>query len=368
MHILQMLPALDEGGVERGTVELNREFIRRGHISSVVSCGGRLVAQVEREGGRHVTLDVKSKNPLTALPRAAALSRVITKLHPDLIHFRSRVPGWLVHVANRTVKIPVVSTVHGFNSVGAYSRIMTTGERVICPSTAVSTYIQEHYGTPSEKIRLIPRGIDPQRFDRSRADVRFMADFRQQFGLSKRFVVLGVGRLTHLKGFDVLINATAAVRKQLPNIKTVIVGGAEPARAEYAKKLQEQVRQLGLEQQVVFTGSQSQMAEIYACGNVLVSGNQSKPEAFGRSMVEALAIGCPVIASRFGGALDIVREGVNGWLFEPGNVTQLAECLVQASQNTLTGLSEDAQERFSLEQMVDKTLAVYEEVLAAHRL
>ena len=112
MHILQILPALDEGGVERGTVELNREFVRRGHVSTVISSGGRMVSTVEREGGRHVTLEVKSKNPLTALARAAALRRALVAIQPDLIHFRSRVPGWLVRLANRSLRLPVVSTVH----------------------------------------------------------------------------------------------------------------------------------------------------------------------------------------------------------------------------------------------------------------
>jgi len=367
MHILQILPALDEGGVERGTVELNREFVRRGHVSTVISSGGRMVPTVEREGGRHVTLEVKSKNPLTALSRAAALRRVLVAIQPDLIHFRSRVPGWLVRFANRSLHMPVVSTVHGFNSVSAYSRIMTMGERVICPSTAVLDFVRAHYGTPDERLRLIPRGIDPQRFDPVRTDAAFMTDFRRRFELEGRFVVLGVGRITQLKGYDVLIDATAAVRERLPTIKTVIVGGVEPARADYAQSLHEQVRRLGLDEHVVFAGSQSQVAEIYACAHVLVSGNQTKPEAFGRSMAEALAMGCPVIATRFGGALDIVREGVNGWLVEPGDAAQLADRLVEASRHTLTGLREDALARFSLAQMVEKTLAVYEEVLAARR-
>ncbi|MDR2849249.1 MAG: glycosyltransferase, partial [Verrucomicrobiota bacterium] len=194
MHILQILPALDEGGVERGTVELNREFVRRGHASTVISSGGRLVEALARGGGRHVQLDVKSKNPLTVPSRVAALRRALAEARPDIVHFRSRVPGWLFTLANRRLGLPFVSTVHGFNSVGAYSRIMTAGRRVICPSAAVADYIAAHYGTPADKIRLIPRGVDPQLFDPARTDAAFMADFRRRHGLEGRFVVLGVGR------------------------------------------------------------------------------------------------------------------------------------------------------------------------------
>lgn len=367
MHIVQILPALDEGGVERGTVELNREFVRRGHASTVISSGGRLAEAIARDGGHHVRLDVKSKNPLTALPRALALRRTLRELRPDLVHFRSRVPGWLFVLANHSLKLPFVSTVHGFNSVGAYSRIMTRGQRVICPSTSVVAYVRQHYGTPESYIRLVYRGIDPQQFDPARLDSGFMEAFRRDHGLEGRFVVLGVGRITQLKGYDVLIRATARVRTALPNVKTVIVGGAEAARSGYEQELKALVRSLGLENHVVFAGSQRRMAEIYACGNVLVSGNNAKPEAFGRSMAEALAMGCPVIATRFGGALDIVREGVNGWLVEPDDEAQLAERIIQASQTAFRGLREDALARFSLDRMVEQTLAVYAEVLEAAR-
>ena len=363
MHIVQILPALDEGGVERGTVELNRAFVQRGVTSTVISSGGRLAEAVVQDGGRHLTLEVKSKNPLTALARAARLRRALAELKPDLVHVRSRVPGWLFTLANRRLGLPLVTTVHGFNSVSAYSRIMTAGARVICPSTSVADHIRKHYGVPEEKIRLIFRGIDPQPFNPASLDQAFIAEFRRRFGLEGRFVVLGVGRITQLKGYDVLIRATALARGRLPLIRTVIVGGAEAARAEYEQELHRLVDSQGLQDHVVFAGSQRKIAEVYACGNVLVSGNKAKPEAFGRSMAEALSMGCPVIATRFGGALDIVREGANGWLVEPGDAEQLADRLVRASQTSFSGLREDALARFSLEQMVEQTLAVYEEVL-----
>ena len=363
MHIVQILPALDEGGVERGTVELNREFVRRGITSTVISSGGRLAETIGRDGGRHIALDVKSKNLLTAPARVARLRHVLSQVRPDLVHFRSRMPGWLFTFANRSLHLPFVSTVHGFNSVSAYSKIMTSGQRVICPSTSVADYIRTHYQTPPEKIRLIPRGIDPQQFDPAKLDAAFMAEFRSKYGLDGRFVVLGVGRITQLKGYDVLIKATALARARMPQIKTVIVGGAEAARAGYGQELHRLVEASGLQAHVVFAGSQSKIAEIYACGNVMVSSNKAKPESFGRSMAEALAMECPVIATRFGGALDIVKEGVNGWLTDPGDAAQLADRLVQASQTTFAGLRHDALARFSLDSMVSQTLAVYAEVL-----
>lgn len=363
MHVVQILPALDEGGVERGVVELNRELVWRGVESSVISSGGRLVAEIERDGGTHYRLPVKSKNPFSAVQRARGLHKLLKRVAPDLVHFRSRVPGWLFTMANRGLDLPFVTTVHGFNSVSRYSRIMTSGVRVICPSGAVADYIRKHYQTPDEVIRVIPRGIDPQVFDPQHLDDSFIREFRQSMGLNLRFVVLGVGRITPLKGYDLLIRATAEVSRELPFIRTVIVGSAERGREGTLTELQQLVEELGVGEHVVFAGNQQKMAEVYTCGNVLVSCNHGKPESFGRTMAEALAMGCPVVATRHGGALDIVREGVDGWLVEPGSVDELAGRLVEAARTHFSGLREGALERFALSKMVEGTLDVYREVL-----
>ena len=363
MHAVQILPALNEGGVERGTVELNRELVKLGHRSTVISSGGKLAGQISADGGGHITLDMRSKNPLTALSRASKLRKVLRELTPSVVHYRSRVPGWLFMMANRSLKLPFVSTVHGFNSVNAYSRVMTFGERVISPGSGVVEYIKRHYGVPDEKIRLIYRGIDPAQFDPHRLDMNFINEFEERYALRDAYVVLAVGRITQLKGYDELIRAVAIAKEKIPNIKCVIAGSVDASRVSYAESLRRLVKQLSVEEQVVFAGGQSKIAEIYACADILTSNNPKKPEAFGRSMAEALAMNIPVVATRLGGALDIVRDGENGRLYQPGDVAELANILIELSDRKFGDLREDALERFGLRQMVDKTLAVYEEVL-----
>ena len=159
MHVVQILPALNEGGVERGTIELSRELVRRGHRSTVISSGGKLAGKIVKDGGEHLLIDVRSKNPLTAFGRAARLREALEELRPSIVHYRSRVPGWLFLMANRKLGLRYVSTVHGFNSVNIYSRVMTFGERVICPGSGVVEYIRKHYRVPDEKIRLVYRGM-----------------------------------------------------------------------------------------------------------------------------------------------------------------------------------------------------------------
>ena len=364
MHIVQLLPELNEGGVERGVVELSREFVRRGVTSTVISRGGRLAPEIEAAGGRHVALDVCSKNLLTVPARARRLRQALAELHPDIVHVRSRLPAWLLRAANRGLRLPVVATVHGFNSVSPYSRIMTRADRVICVSHAVKAYIQAHYATPEARVRVIHRGVDPAAFDPGRLDAAFVESFRREQGLAGRFVVTSVGRVTPLKDYETFIRAVAAVRRDLPNVLGVIVGGVRADRRGYDARLRALVAELGVADAIRFAGSQARVAEIYHLSDVVVSCSR-KPESFGRSLVEALAMETPVIATRHGGAVEIVREGVDGLLFAPGDVPALAAGLLEVGRGSFANLRRDALARFSLESMVARTLEVYREVLEA---
>ena len=196
MRIVQLLPALNEGGVERGTVELNREYVALGLKSMVISRGGKLVEQIELQGGRHITFDVASKNPFTVPWRAVRLRRLFRELEPSIIHARSRVPAWLCVLANRKPRRPFITTVHGMNSVNAYSRVMTFGDHVICVSEVVAAYIQEHYGVPDARITVIQRGVDLKVFDPAKVDRAFTEEFRSKHQLHGRKVILSVGRVT----------------------------------------------------------------------------------------------------------------------------------------------------------------------------
>jgi glycosyltransferase involved in cell wall biosynthesis len=341
---------------------MNRELVRRGVTSTVISRGGRLVPEIEAAGGRHVTLDVASKNPLTALWRAQRLRQALQELRPDLVHVRSRVPAWLLRLANRRLRLPVVSTVHGFNSVSGYSRIMTRADRVICVSHAIQAFVQLHYGVPEAVLCVIHRGVDGAEFDPARVDCAFIERFRRENQLAGCFVATSVGRITPLKDYETFIRGVVAARREVPKLVGVIVGGTQADRRRYEARLHQLVRELGATDAIRFAGSQQAMAEIYALSDVVVSCSR-KPESFGRSLVEAMAMETPVIATGHGGALEIVREGVNGWLFAPGDARALAQRLVEAGQRTLTGLRADVLKRFALATMVERTLAVYGEVL-----
>ena len=360
MKTLQLVPAMEQGGVERGVVEMNRAIVAAGWENVVVSAGGRLADAIVRDGGRHVTLDVKSKNPLTYFSRAAKLRRLLEAERPDVVCAHSRVPAWLFRRAARSLGIPWITFAHGANSISPYSRIMTVGDLTVAPSRYIADYLKSAYGIAEEKLRVIPRAIDRDRFDVSRLDAAFVAARRREWGVRDGDkVVMAVGRITQLKGYDILIRSVALMPG---NFRLVLVGEAEDLRQDVEAGLRALVKDLGLEGRVVFAGNQQKVAECLSVADVVVSSNVKKAEAFGRSMAEALAMGRPVVAKAFGGALDIVEPGVNGEFVKEGTPEEFAEAIAKCAAAKYGDIRSAALEKFSFERMVESSLAVYREV------
>jgi len=358
VRIVQLLPELNEGGVERGAVELNRELVKRGIASFVISNGGKLAEQIDADGGSHICFDVCSKNPFTVPLRMMQLRDILRKVAPDILHARSRLPAWLAFLANSRLRIPFVTTVHGFNSISPYSRVMTFGDRIICVSSAIMEYVCKHYGVPRDKCVIIPRGVDLQLFDPAALDPEFMDGFSRRYRLEGRFVVSSVGRITQLKDYETFIRAIALLQKQVPGVRGLIVGGVRDDKQGYFASLQELVASLGLDDNVVFCGSQEKIAEVYAMSSVVVSSSK-KPESFGRAAAEALAMNVPVAATAHGGVLDIVREGETGCLFPPGDAAALAAAVLKCGSLPKDNLRAFVAANFTLERMVEQTVQVY---------
>jgi len=362
MKIVQLLPELNEGGVERGTVELSRELVKNSHESVVISSGGKLVVEIEKDGAIHIEVNVSSKNPFTAMSRIFKLRGVLKELQPDIIHARSRVPAWLAYFAKIGLNIPFVTTVHGFNSVNFYSSIMTKGDAVICVSSSIKEYIQKNYSTAEEKITLIARGVDLHNFNPENIDSDFIKEFQEKYNLHGKTIVSTVGRITQLKDYESFINAISLLKEERPNIVGLIVGSVHKDKRDYFHKLENLVQSLGLKNYIVFTGSQTKIAEIYSLSHVIVSSSK-KPESFGRSVAEAIAMNRAVVASGHGGVLDIIKNEENGYFFEVGNPYELKEKILLALKLKFDGYHYIAK-KFSLEQMVTATIGVYKKLLS----
>jgi glycosyltransferase involved in cell wall biosynthesis len=361
MHIVQLLPELRQGGVETVVLCLNRELVREGHQSTVISAGGQWAVQIEADGGRHIEFDVCSKNPLTFFSRARKLEAVFSSLCPDLLHAHSRVPAWLTWFANRKLHIPWVTTVHGFNSVGRYSEIMTKGDRVICVSHPVKEHIISHYGTDESKIKVIHTGLIPQKFDPLTVDKRAVESLKARFDLTGKTVISSIGRITELKDYETFILAVAGAAEKNPDIRGLIVGHVRKDKEEYFNRLTRLISALKLENVVHIATDLTDMPAVYSASDIVVSCSK-KPESFGLTLIEALAMNTPVIATHHGGPLDIIREGIDGFFFEPGHADELARLLNTTLALNTTGLRKDVLSRFSEKQMIEDTINTYRAV------
>ena len=371
--VLQVLPALaDGGGVERGTIEIASAILAAGGRSLVASAGGSMTYDLKRCGAEHYTLPVDSKNPMVMRANVARLADLIISQKVDIVHARSRAPAWSSYIAAKRTGIHFVTTFHGTYSARnwikrRYNSVMTKGERVIAISNFIAGHIRQVYGIPSSRIRIVHRGVDLSRFDASRISAERVVALANRWRLDGGVpVVMLPGRLTRWKGQVVFIKAVAKLARR--DICCLLVG-SDQGRAGYRRELEALVDAHGLNEIVRIVDHCDDMPAAYMLTDVVVSAS-TDPEAFGRVVPEAQALGRPVIASNHGGARETVIVGETGWLTPPGDVDALAETLARVLD--LTGparerLAEKAvahvRTEFSREAMCSKTLEIYNEVL-----
>ena len=302
MKVVHLLPALEQGGVETVVCDLVREL--DGWESVVISSGGRLEERVLRAGGRHIAMDLKSKNPLTYFVRAWKLRCILKRERPDLVCAHSRVPAWLFVWANRGLGIKWITYAHGANSVSRYSEVMTRGDLIVTPSRFLADYLKANYGTSESKIRIVPNSVDAARFDPDSLDQAFIAEKRRSWGIRKGDrVIMAIGRITPVKGLEALIRATPS------DIRLVIVGGADKHHRKYLRHLRDLASAVHPHlspSPVVFAGPQEKIPECISIADEIVLANTTKPETFGLSVVEAYAMNKPVRAKRFGGVAEVM--------------------------------------------------------------
>ena len=369
--VLQVVPSLVSGGAERGTVEVAAALVEAGWTSYVASSGGALERDVTRAGARHLTLRLASKNPLVMRRNAHALVRLIRELGIDLVHARSRAPAWSAWAAARATGCRFVTTFH--NAYGArtalkrrYNSVMARGERVIAISHFVADHAATVYGIGGDRLRVIPRGVDLDSFDPTRIGAERIADLARQWRLPDDTpVVMLPGRLTRWKGGLDLIAAIAALGRR--DLCCVLVG-SEQSRG-FRKELDAAIDGYELGGLFRIVGECRDMPAAYMLADVVVSAS-SDPEGFGRVVVEAQAMGRPVVATDHGGARETIVPGVTGWLVRPRDPVALASAIDEALSlgvKEREGLARRAITHvatcFTHEAMCAQTIEVYEELL-----
>jgi glycosyltransferase involved in cell wall biosynthesis len=361
MKVLQILPELNGGGVERGTLEVAGFLVGRGDESIVISHGGRMVADLEKAGSRHFTLPVHRK-ALASLGQIPKLRRIFLAEKPDIIHLRSRLPAWLAWLAwkslPRASRPRLVTTVHGFYSVSGYSAVMTWGERVIAVSESVRNYILKNYPkTDAAKVRVIHRGVDLAEYPVGFApSAEWLAAHPVPEG---RIPLLMPGRLTRWKGQEDFIRLIAKMIESGAPVHGLIVGEPHPKKLAFLDELKQLAAELGVTDHVSFLGHRTDLREIMAVSEIVYSLSHD-PEAFGRVALEALALGKPVIAYDHGGVAEQLRAIFPEGLVKPGDLNCAIDRTGEILNRRPTPSSAGA---FALERMLGSTLEVYQSVL-----
>lgn len=316
LTVVQLLPALGSGGVERSTLEIAEALVRAGHRSVVVSAGGRLVDTLLATGAEHVELDIGRKS-LATLRHVPALRALFARLRPDIVHARSRLPAWLARLAlrdRRERKPAFVTTVHGLNSPGWYSAVMTRGERVICVSETVRAHVLEQWPrTDPGKLVVIERGIDPTFFRPPTAD-----GIRATRTPHPIPLLLMPGRGTRLKGHAAALQLLADLRGAGTEARLWLLGTRESGRDAYVAELEALAESLGVADAVEIAPPRSDVLAAYRQSD-LVLQLSARPEAFGRTVVEALCTGVPVVGWSHGGVGELLTRYFPAGRVEPGN-------------------------------------------------
>ncbi|UPG89600.1 glycosyltransferase [Luteibacter aegosomaticola] len=364
MTVVQLVPALHSGGAERSTLEIAKALVEAGHRSIVVSAGGRLVAQLEAEGSEHITLAIGHKS-LRTLFTVGKLRRILRQVKPDIVHARSRLPAWVGWWAMKRVKPRphFVTTVHGLNSPGHYSSILLRGERVIVVSQTLRDYVLRHYpdDISSARISVVPRGVDTEAFPYGyRPDDSWQRAFFEEYPQLEGAPLLTLpGRGTRLKGHADAIELIADLQSRAIDARLLLMGADEPGREAYVAELRALIRERGLEAKVVISPPRSDIRDVYAMSNLVLQLSQ-RPESFGRTVVEALAMCRPVLGYAHGGVGELLAE-----LYPAGRVPlNDRERLVERAAELLRFAPPIPPPRsYRLVDMQAATLALYAEVV-----
>lgn len=383
--ILQILPALESGGVERGAVDIAKAIKNFGFESIVVSNGGVLVYQLREAGIKHINLPVNSKNPLTIFSNIEKIISIIEENQVDLIHVRSRAPMLSAYFACKKTGTKLLATVHGTYSLNflgwkifplkkLYNAMMLKGDVIIAVSGFIKNYILENYCDEKKifkkdllkKITVIQRGADLNYFDHDKVSKDRVIDLIKKWQLpTDKKIILMPARFTAWKGHEFLLEALSKVKNEF----FCVMLGSDHGHKNFRKKVEQKIIKENLEGKVKILGLCKDMPAAYAMSHLTICPSV-KPEAFGRIAIEAQAMKKVIIATKIGGSLETIIDGESGFLVEVGDVEKLAHLIDQVLETQSAKLREmgergrkNIEENFSNKKLSDETIKLYKKIL-----
>ena len=376
--ILQIIPSLESGGVERGTIDIAKSLKKQNFFPIVVSSGGVLTYDLREAKISHFEVDVKSKNPFNIFSNIKIIQRIIDENKVDLVHVRSRAPMWSAYYACKKTKTKLVSTIHGTYSLNflfwkifplkkVYNSIMFKADSIIVVSNYIKNYLLRNYQENfSDLIDVIQRGVDLQYFNRDKVSKNRIIDLIKKWNLpeDKKMIIMPA-RFTSWKGHEFLIESLAKVKNDF----FCVMVGSDHGHKKYRKRIEQKIVKENLAGRIRIVGACRDMPATYQLAHFVVAPSV-RPEAFGRVAIEAQASSKIIVATKIGGALETIIEEETGFLVEPFDTDALANAIdkileMSKEETEKLGLAgrKNVEENFSNDLMCQKTIEVYKKLL-----
>ncbi|MEM7616920.1 MAG: glycosyltransferase family 4 protein [Pseudomonadota bacterium] len=376
--ILQILPALNSGGVERGTIDIARAIVDNGWQSLVASAGGKMINQVKSVGATHIELPLATKNPFKILKNKRRIIDIIKKYNVDIVHARSRAPAWSCYLACKELSeqnhpVKFITTFHGTYKnqnplKKLYNSVMVKSIHVIAVSEFIKKHIIDNYGLYSKNITVIHRGVDVEYFNSDNIKSARTLEAASKLRLPDDVpIILLPGRITNWKGQLFLLKSLTRLSHK--NYYCLIIG-AYQSHMSYYNKLKKFIKKNKLQQNVRIMEDVSDIATIYKMSDIIISSSL-RPEAFGRIAIEGQAMGRLVIATNHGGSCETIINNKTGWLVDVDDTKKMADAIENAIGLTkderkliYNAAIENIQNNFTLKQMCDNTINLYSKILS----
>jgi glycosyltransferase involved in cell wall biosynthesis len=377
--ILQVIPHLSAGGAERTTIEVAEALAAAGAKALVLSTGGRLEVELFHVGGELIRFEhAAAKNPLQIVSNANAIAKIIKERKVDLVHARSRAPAWSAMWAARRMKKPFVTTYHGVYNASSifkrwYNSVMARGDVVIANSEYTAAHVREEYGTKAGPIVTIPRGVDIEDFSQDSVSPERKGALAEVWRLPRQgssVLILLPARMTGWKGHREAIEAAKLLkgRRGGPPWRMIFAGDAQ-GRTGYLGELKQLISGHGLDDRITIVGHCSDMPAALALADIVIAPS-NEPEAFGRVVAEAGAMGVPAIGTDIGAQGEIIVDGETGLIVPAFNPARLAEAvgeLIDLGPSGRQAMGRAAErrvrERFTTAALQQATLAVYDKLI-----
>ncbi len=363
VNILQISSASSFGGGERYVADLTNSLTDHGHtVYAALRPRSPLIRHLRLPPERVLILPLR--NALDVLS-AHALDRFVRRQQIQVVHAHmARDYSLASYAARRNRQTKFVATRHVlFELSRAHRHTLSRAARVIAVSQAVAKELRSQGIIEDSKIATVPNGIDVERFARACAGFD-RAQFLRSMGLPVDCLLVGsVGELRTLKRHDDFIRAAARVAEKFPEAHFVLAG--VDATGEVRQQLERLVGELGLRERFHFLGWVDEAEELLCAMDVFVSASET--ESFGLAIVEAMAAGTAVVATRTEGAQEVIDDQETGLLVPVGDVEAIAENVTELLTDS-TKRSEiaaraqaAASSRFGLKRMIDEIERIYEE-------